>query len=897
MGFLSMVQSMTRRGGRFLVVSVALSLTAPVCEAQLLSRDYRELWQNEVFENYGASGFRDYDFDEENRRFDFFGDLIVDGVDVISINEIRNNNPGKLGSLESRNDRYDRFFDKLIIANEGFGPWSTRLVIGNHITTHFTPMTLNLPRFNGIRWDGSSKKNRFSVLAAQLTDRVNVDRGTFEKQRIFGSALIGGHWESQVGDLLKLGTTFVNAHRYDSEASSKANGLKGAVPQAMHGGLRRVFVFFSDDEPIDENPGALIHDLTMFANGVPVAPERVARIDNLLSKIPVTLDLTSSIVLRPNEITYLRQHRAWLKAVVEASNQPFFINLIDEIAQPVAAATTSRPLRADNTDIIFYEFTMPDSVDQITFEGVLANDYSVDVVGAMQVPTIATGEKELFHDWLNVLRAEGRPSGGSNLKRVKFRYGFPTGLSILGFNFESNFLGVELRGEFARSLRFLRTPSANGARFERRASMFFLNGRRALHEKADVGFEWFDVPHDYSTEFAVFKDTGFGSTAPTHGNRFYDSVQLVEDNDDLDQWPDWTEHNDPLSPYTTSTGSGRGVFPGLDPDRDGVLDFNVDGGGGSDAFQPFIGYYSEPLDLVYGDDFNNNGIADDRENDNLPDYLYQPDHRGVHGFLAVKPTLRTRVRAGAYRIDQDKRGTHNDTRYLEGEFKRDWDDIGYLRVNQRFKWMDDNISNTVYSTSYALIPDLLPNRDSFSNLTYVEWGLWSIPDVNIRNIVSFEFIDLGGENPSDPQLRRPGNASEFAMVNKIDYTWRHGRFTVMPQFKHIFQRDKQPERELPDRQRRWIMPILRVDYQLGPRTILKTGIQGLPILRETSKDSANPSGDFRRSTYTAFLQNSSNYQGYDLSILLGVFRTKQVFTGSSRPSLGFVQYFFKVFIG
>ena len=159
----------------------------------------------------------------------------------------------------------------------------------------------------------------------------------------------------------------VNAHRFDPEASSKANGLKGAIPQVMQGGLRKVFVFFSDDDPTDDNPGAVVHDLTMFADGVAVEPERVARIPNLLGKVPVTPDLTSSIVLRPNEITYLRRHRAWLKSVVEASNDPFFINLIDEIAEPVAAATASRPLRADDTDVIFYEYAVPDSVDEITF--------------------------------------------------------------------------------------------------------------------------------------------------------------------------------------------------------------------------------------------------------------------------------------------------------------------------------------------------------------------------------------------------------------------------------------------------------------------------------------------------------------------------------------------------
>ena len=920
-----------------IVIATAL-LAVDTAQGQMLSRDFRELWQNEVFENYGASGYRDYDFDEENRRFDFFGDLIVDGVDVVQINEVRRNTPGKLGSFETRNARYDRFFDKLIIANEGFGPWSTRLIIGDHITSRFTPMTLNLPQFNGIRWDGSSKKNRFSVLASQLTDRVYVPPNAdlnrfFDRRRIFGSSLIGGHWESQVGDLLKLGTTFVNAHRFDGEGNAKANGLKGTIPQAIQGGLRKVFVFFSDDEPTDENPGALIHELVMFANGVEVKPQRVGRIDNLISKVPVTPDPTSTIVLRPNDVTYLRKHRSWLKPVIEASSTPFFIRPIRDVAdedsrmrgisEQVPGATRSAPLRADNTDVVFYEYAMPDSVDDIRFQAVIANDYSVDVVGAVQVRTIAVGDDELFYDWQNVLRADGRPRNSANLRQVEFTYGFPTGLSILGFNFESNVAGFKLRGEFARSLRFLRVPSTNGHRSERPASMFYFNAKRALHERAQMGFEWFDVPEDYTTEFSVFKGTGFAN-AFTTGGRLYQPVDLVDDNDDLDQWSDRAEHNDPFASFTTSlSGNGNGVFPGLDPDGDGVLDFNVDGGAGSDAIQPFIGYYSEPLDIVYGDDFNNNGIADERENDNLPDYLYQPDHRGVHGFLQIRPTDRTKVKAGSYSIDQEVRGSSNDTHYLEGEFRRDWKDAGYLRLNQRFKWIEDDISNTVYATnnrpgaSFArtldLIPDLLENRDSFNSLTYVECGLQTIRNVNIRDILSYEFTDLAGEIPVDTQLRKPGDITALAVVNKIDYTWTDPlatvervpawlgpileRLVLKSQLKHIYQRNTTPERGIPDRQRRWIMPILRVDYRLSPRTILKAGIQGLPLLPETSKDSANPSQDFRRGSYTAFIHNKSNYSGYDLNILWGIFRTKQEFTTASRPSLGYVEYFFRIFIG
>jgi hypothetical protein len=136
------------------------------------------------------------------------------------------------------------------------------------------------------------------------------------------------------------------------------------------------------------------------------------------------------------------------------------------------------------------------------------------------------------------------------------------------------------------------------------------------------------------------------------------------------------------------------------------------------------------------------------------------------------------------------------------------------------------------------------------------------------------------------------------MVNKADYTWQGWeKFQVMLQFKHIFQRSKFPEREIADRQTRWIIPILRIDYPVGPNTLLKTGMQGFPFFAERSLDPTSPERDFRRRTYTAFLQNRSNHRGYDLTLLFGVYRSFTSFSGSQRPSLGYVEYFFKVFIG
>lgn len=886
----------------FSIFFMVLVASADVAEAQFISRDFRHLWANEVFENYGAAGYRDYDLEEENRRFDLFGDLLIDGVDIIQYSETRRDAPGIQGSYEARNSRYERFFQKLIIASEGFGDWSTRLIVGDHIRTFFTPMTLNLPSYNGVRWDGSSRKSRFSLLATQLTDPVLVGSGLSLNQdaterRIFGTSLFGGRWESQIGGLLRFGTSYVNVHRFDAEASAKVNSLKGTVPRIMQGGLRKVFVFFTDDAPHDGVNGAEVHQLEMLVDGIPVQPVRVGRIDNLLNHIPVTTDVTSTILLQPHEVDYLRRNRAWLRSVVDASNTPFFKSLLDGITRPTAPASAAAPLQANGTDVVYYEYAVPDTVSEIDFSAVLANDYSVDVVGAVQVPLLASGADDFYYDWYNALRASGRRGQRSNLRQVKFSYGFPTGLTVAGLDFDAEVFGFQLKGEFARSLTFFQVPTAKGKRQEDKSSTFYFNLLRPINDKAEVGFEYFDVPARYTTDFPTFRLTNIG---PTVGGRLYEPFALVEDNDDLDDWPDRVEHNDPLAPFRTALGEGHGVFPGLDPNNDGVLDFNVDLERGTDALQPFLSYYVELPGLVYGDDFDNNGTVDFRENDNLPDYLYPVDHRGFHGFTALEPSRRTKARAGWYRVRQPVQGTENDTRYVEGEYRRDWPGLSYVRLNHRIKWIKDDIQNTVFAfgSTGTLAPDRLQHRDSVDNLTYFEWGLTPLPALNVRNIVSYSNIHLDGEIADDPLLAKPGTANGFAMANKFDYTWRRGRFTVLPQFKHIYLRNKSPESKIPDSQNRWIMPILRVDYSITPRTALKVGVQGIPsIWAETFRDVAHPENGLERQTYTAFLQNKSNYRGYDVTLLLGTYRTTVKFTESLRPRSGVLEYFFRVYIG
>ena len=192
--------------------------------------------------------------------------------------------------------------------------------------------------------------------------------------------------------------------------------------------MKTVFVFFADDAPDDSFAGAEIHQVVMRADGVLVEPLRVGRIDQLIDKLTITPDLTSTIQIKPNEIDYLRRNQSWLQPVVEASNRPFFAAVLEDIAREVLPPTRGAPLRASGTDVVFYQFAVPDTVSDIEFEALLADDYSVDVVGAVQVPLLSLGRGGLL------LRLAPRSAGGGSSEQqvesapdalqLRFSYGF-----------------------------------------------------------------------------------------------------------------------------------------------------------------------------------------------------------------------------------------------------------------------------------------------------------------------------------------------------------------------------------------------------------------------------------------------------------------------------------------
>ena len=77
-------------------------------------------------------------------------------------------------------DEHDRFVEgplaEQMLTGMAFGSalLGMRPVLIHH-RIDFTPLTLDMMRYNGIRWDMASANNRFTVLVTRLSDPIKLD--------------------------------------------------------------------------------------------------------------------------------------------------------------------------------------------------------------------------------------------------------------------------------------------------------------------------------------------------------------------------------------------------------------------------------------------------------------------------------------------------------------------------------------------------------------------------------------------------------------------------------------------------------------------------------------------------------------------------------------------------
>jgi len=126
--------------------------------------------------------------------------------------------------------------------------------------------------------------------------------------------------------------------------------------------------------------------------------------------------------------------------------------------------------------------------------------------------------------------------------------------------------------------------------------------------------------------------------------------------------------------------------------------------------------------------------------------------------------------------------------------------------------------------------------------------------------------------------------SRFSLINKVDYTWIRGSFSVTPKLKHRSHFEQIDSEGTPRDSYSDFIPIVMGQYQLTPKTSFQLGAQGLPLLPYKHWDRAHETETYNRTDYLAMLRITADYFGIENnSLFIGYQRTRQDFSQKGRP--------------
>ena len=797
--------------------------------------------------------------------YDLFGRRVMHGW---LIYEARKEQPrASEGNSLLKSPLYGNNFQNLIISSDAKGQYRYALTIGNEMRTTLTPMTFNKAVFNGIQFDYLADRYAGTILLSRVSAPL-VATSDFGVGLTNATELKAGRATVQVGDHVTLGGTYVNTH--NSRATLErfsGNMFKGflTTDQAANA-VSFVEIRLGDDSPADGEGGAILfaenailEDVTgntWESTQVGYTPVRTG--GQLRDGFPVA-DGNERMTLRYN-----------LETLAAA-------RIVQVDGEPTLSPTTV------------------DSLAEVRFELVLANDYRVEITSDRQ--TNLEGQPV----FLPVQSAPRNVKDTSNRRTVRFDYGLPTANQIAGFTVEVHELwGFNLYAEMNVNHRFVQYPSpllATHRIAAQRANAWMVNLSQ-IRSPWFFHLEAFSMDPKYTTSIFMTETNGRTDFADEE-TFFYD---YVDDNDDQDRFPDQKRRWQSISLSGSQAGEGAAdpaVFPGWDENGDFISDFNQNDNPArrnsiADYEEPFLRFSVDRPEFLFGIDLNNNGWIDRFEDDADPDYPYDRDHRGYNMYGGVNVLPQVRLTAGQTRQWLLSSGRRSEAAYGLFTFERDWAAFGRLRVFEHVKKVRDNIADDriaapkFFRDPQSTVEDLLPAQNTWINTFWLGFDYTRLAPLHLANKFKYEFFHQRDKQPVLDARGARRNARFVGLINKADYGFDIGEFHIRPRLKNEFFSDVPYLQDEEERQWWKQMLSLSVKFPILKRSWIETGLEQVftTDLRadEHALEEGMHTGDGRQTVLALQLTNYGTYIGYRSIMQFGLRYDRDNFARLGRKS-------------
>ena len=467
----------------------------------------------------GQSKFSDrFQLEEEPQFFyDLFGKELLEGNEVFNYRERKEfDQNGELiagwtGQLDS--ERFSAQLDRTILTTDSFRGRHSEFAIGDNM--RIKPSTLFPNRyiifkteFDGFRWDLSFSQERhlFTLLNSRISNPVKLSDAAAnlaptlgrrnglnddaQLRHIENARLIGFRAQGLLGDIFRVGVTYMNLHKEHPERVE--NPLLGTVPNTPP---ERISVVFRDDSPEDNHSRAFLGlsrtrnpELIQGGVGAAVKDIKVTVVTQAQEEISRT-ELIQGVEpgLLPEETT-----------VISAANGSF------DLGSDITPVSGSLPPRnsedglwkiVEGFQAMKYDFVLADhnidprQVKSVAFDLVVAGDYNIVVMGFSEANKaeddpelqewIKTEDGHIGMPFRDVIEAPGNygqspeyadnrdslaynPSQWTNEgrpRKIHYRYGAARAAILYGLDLEGTLFNTFIRAHYSINSKHKQYPT------------------------------------------------------------------------------------------------------------------------------------------------------------------------------------------------------------------------------------------------------------------------------------------------------------------------------------------------------------------------------------------------------------------------------------------------------